>query len=713
VNAGECYGLVGPNGAGKTTLIRILLGLILPDEGEARLFGLRPDLPENRRRVGFVPESAELPHGATPLQLMQRWAVLKGLNPRLALEEGERHLLRLGMKDFLHRPAHRFSKGEKQRTLIALALLGQPDLLVLDEPTDGLDPLGRALIRGVVAEECAAGRTVVLNSHLLSETERVCTRVGILHGGRLVREESLDRTAHAGEQGVSVIHLSAPLQPAEALEIGIEATNREAQYVARHAGVDELNTIIDRLRTRGARLIELRRKQASVEDMLVEIASRPPGPEPETRAFGIEELAQPPRPLTRGTRAVLSVAREIGADLRARRILHVGAGAAFLVLAGLLYAARAEIAQGLAATGRLLGQGHSDAAIQHAGATIGMGLARVSHWLLLFGATFLAALFAPPLIEPRRGILLQAQPVSRGDIATGIFLAVCVITGIAFAAFDLAVFGTARYLGAAVPLRFLCVPFASLVTFAAIYAGTLCATNIFPSGLFSGFVGVAQLIGFSILNDLPAGQLGKSHGFLGFLLGLVPRPDDLDFAAGRLGEGAWPPRSPSSPRWFTPALSSCSSRCSCGGASDEPARPFPSATPGRRPDDFDRGDPLERHGDLVARPLESRQQGARAHPFPHSRVSATAGRECQSHPTTSAAGGCGTSQPEEEPRGGTADGEQGLAALHPEQPEVRARRDGAPERHPEHPVRPEAESLLRSGGARWPCRWRHWIPANA
>jgi len=170
---GECYGLAGRNGAGKTTLIKVMLGLIAPDAGEARVFGVRPDVPDIRRRVGFVPEAAELPKGASPLQLVRRWARLRGLPVQAAVAQGETNLRRLGMGDLLHRPAHRFSKGEKQRTLVVLALLGEPELLVLDEPTDGLDPLGRALVRKVILEECAQGRTVFINSHLLSETERV------------------------------------------------------------------------------------------------------------------------------------------------------------------------------------------------------------------------------------------------------------------------------------------------------------------------------------------------------------------------------------------------------------------------------------------------------------------------------------------------------------------------------------------------------------
>ncbi|HYZ88758.1 MAG TPA: ABC transporter ATP-binding protein, partial [Myxococcales bacterium] len=121
---GECYGLIGPNGAGKTTLIRVMLGLIAPDAGEARLLGVPPEFLDIRRRVGFVPEAAELPPHASPLQLMRRWARLRGVPVPAAVEQGEATLTRLGMGELLTRPAHRFSKGEKQRTLLALALLG-------------------------------------------------------------------------------------------------------------------------------------------------------------------------------------------------------------------------------------------------------------------------------------------------------------------------------------------------------------------------------------------------------------------------------------------------------------------------------------------------------------------------------------------------------------------------------------------------------------
>jgi ABC-2 type transport system ATP-binding protein len=541
IERGQCYGLAGPNGAGKTTLIKIMLGLVQPDAGEVRLFGDRPDLPEVRRRVGFVPEAAEMPHGATPLQLVARWAQLRGLNRCATAEEGERQLLRLGMQELLKRPVHRLSKGEKQRTLLALALLNAPDLLILDEPTDGLDPLGRALMRRVIEEECAAGRTVFLNSHLLSETERICTRVGILHRGRLVREETLNRAHAFHEQGTTLIRLESPLAPEEAQTLGLQPTpDVDGRYRVDHATLTDLNLTIDRLRARGALLMEVQRVQANIEETLTQVAA---GVESATLIAETGPLVEGP-PLASSLldrpRATLRVAREIASDLWARRILHVGFIGALLVLALLVYVSQEQLATGARAAGRMIARSREVNDVISVGKWVGGAAAISSHWSLLVCASFLAALFAPPVLEPRRAILLQAQPVSRGDIATGIFVSVFGIATALFVFFDGLLFAALRYLGGEVSFRFLFTPLLTALAFGAVYAGTLCATYLFPSGLFAGLVGLGQIVLFSILNTLPDAQLGKATGLRGFALSMVPKLNDLGSAAMTLGGGSTP-----------------------------------------------------------------------------------------------------------------------------------------------------------------------------
>src|SRR4051812_11316766 len=538
---GECYGLAGRNGAGKTTLIKVMLGLVAPDGGEARVFGVRPEDPEIRRRVGFVPEAAELPRGASPLQLVRRWARLRGLPTAPAVAQGEAHLRRLGMGDLLHRPAHRFSKGEKQRTLFALALIGEPELLVLDEPTDGLDPLGRALVRKVILEECAAGRTVFINSHLLAETERVCTRVGILHEGRLVREETLG--AHPGEERATTAlvlesALDAELESALAVRRPATSADRAHVYLVEHDDLEALNRALDRVRGAGVRVMEVRRVGRDLEQTFAEVATAAvdaPAVPGDAGALIEADVARS-SPL-RALRATLRVAAEIGADLVARKMVHVAAAGAALYLAAMFFGLRNEIVQGAAAgarqfrTGGLVGEGDM-------ARWVGRVAAAGEYWTLLFGGILLSALFAPQLIEGRRSTLLLAQPVSRADFARGIFASVCALTFAVCAVSGVALFAGVRFLGLDAPVSLAFVPLMTTVAFASIYAGVLLATYLFPSGLFAGIVGLAMALALVFAGNAEAAQPANAQRLSGFVLGLLPKLVGLYHQAMRLGGGA-------------------------------------------------------------------------------------------------------------------------------------------------------------------------------
>ena len=538
---GECYGLAGRNGAGKTTLIKVMLGLVAPDAGEVRVFGVRPDLPEMRRRVGFVPEAAELPRGASPVQLVKRWARLRGLPLAAALAQGEANLRRLGMEELLHRPAHRFSKGEKQRTLVALALLGEPELLVLDEPTDGLDPLGRALVRKVILEECAAGRTVFINSHLLSETERVCTRVGILHDGQLVREEVLGKQAETG-RFTSALVLESPLDVTLESALGARRSASDGGsahgYVVEHDDLGGLNRAIDRIRAAGLRLIEVRRVRRDLETAFTEVATAAAAHE--VAAVDASDLieAPPPRSLPlRGVQATLRVAAEIGSDLVARKMVHVAAAGAGLVLAIMLFALRNQVVQGLAAGARQFRAGgvFDD---QQMAQMIGRGAAAGEYWSLLFGGVLLSALFAPPLLDARRSTLLLAQPVSRADLARGIFVSVCTVALAVCALFGTALFIGARVLGLHVSAALLGVPLLTTVAFASLYAGVLLATYLFRNAFFAAVMGAATGLALLIAGNSEAAQPGNAQNPGGYLLGLLPKIVSLHHQAMLLGAGS-------------------------------------------------------------------------------------------------------------------------------------------------------------------------------
>src|SRR5437762_470308 len=467
VAPGECYGLAGPNGAGKTTLIRLLLGLAAPDAGEVRVLGQRPDAPEVRRRIGFVPEAAELPPAASPRQLVRRFALLRGLRLHEAEPEGLAQLQRMGLAELLDRPAHKLSKGEKQRTLLALALLGAPELLVLDEPTDGLDPLGRALVRRVLREERERGRTVFLNSHLLSETERICTRVGILHRGLLVREHAVQPLSDASGQSAVVLSDPPPsgFRAAPSMQ-GLATESEGSTVLIDHDDVGELNAALDQIRQAGARIVEVRRVRQDLEatfEAAVAGASEPapdPGPPPPEPP---KARSDPLRPLV----ATWRVAREIAADLAARKAGWVALAIGLVVLALFFLALRHDVVSGAAAAVRAFGgpSGVADeATLAH---WVGHYAARFVYWALLPGSVIFAALFAPPLLDPRRTILLYAQPVSRGDVAAALFATVCTLVAAEHVFVVALLFGGVRWLGVSVSPLFLLVCLPLLFAFAA------------------------------------------------------------------------------------------------------------------------------------------------------------------------------------------------------------------------------------------------------
>ena len=189
VEEGEVFGFLGPNGAGKTTMVRTLLGFLRPTGGRGEVFGLdiRKDSVEVRARVGNLPGEFALEDKMTGEGLLRFFARLRGVKDLgYARELAER----LGAE--LHRPMRRLSRGNKQKIGLVQAMFHRPPLLILDEPTGGLDPLVQEEFLDIIEEVKAEGRTVFFSSHNLAEVERVCDRVGIIRGGRLVAEETTD-----------------------------------------------------------------------------------------------------------------------------------------------------------------------------------------------------------------------------------------------------------------------------------------------------------------------------------------------------------------------------------------------------------------------------------------------------------------------------------------------------------------------------------------
>ena len=202
IRAGEFYALLGPNGAGKTTTLRMVAGLLQPDAGSIRIFGVDAlaDPPAAKRMTAWAPDEPLLYDRLSPLEYLEFVAGLWGMEPKLAAARADELLRRLGLWDQRSDRCETFSRGMKQKTVLAGALIHEPRLLILDEPLTGLDAAAARLVRGVLAERVAAGATVILTTHILDVAERMAGRIGILHRGRLLAEGTLADLRHRAGQ---------------------------------------------------------------------------------------------------------------------------------------------------------------------------------------------------------------------------------------------------------------------------------------------------------------------------------------------------------------------------------------------------------------------------------------------------------------------------------------------------------------------------------
>ena len=202
--SGGVTGILGMNGAGKSTLFKLLMGKLRPSSGEVKLFGVNPwKNPAPYARVGFVPEHEKMHDWMTALDFVSTFARLHGMTRDEATAEATRVLEFVGLGEVANKEIGRFSKGMRQRTKIAHALVNDPDLIILDEPLQGCDPLARTTIMNVIRELGKMGRTVLVSSHILSEIERITEQIIILHHGKLVAlgnlhaiRERLDQIPH-------------------------------------------------------------------------------------------------------------------------------------------------------------------------------------------------------------------------------------------------------------------------------------------------------------------------------------------------------------------------------------------------------------------------------------------------------------------------------------------------------------------------------------
>lgn len=297
VKRGEVFGLLGPNGAGKTTLIKVLLGILHPNQGSATVLDLPAGSKSARRKIGYLPENLVFPRHHTGRSALYFYGRLSEMNEsQIRARESELWNI-VGLKGREREPVRRYSKGMRQRLGLAQSMLHDPDLMVFDEPTDGLDPMGRQEIRNVLDQLKERGKTVFLNSHILQEVELVCDRVAIMATGKLrgigTIDELIESHPHASKSTVTVEAIGTMAQIQEAtldcavrdfsvVLDGVEDATSVQRFVVDATDQANVDKVIDRLRENTISIYRMQRYRASLEQVFMSIVGAANSPHSNT-----------------------------------------------------------------------------------------------------------------------------------------------------------------------------------------------------------------------------------------------------------------------------------------------------------------------------------------------------------------------------------------------------------------------------------------------
>jgi len=264
VKTGETFGFLGPNGAGKTTTLKLLVGIIFPSEGSASILGQDFHDPEIKKRIGFLPEQPYFYDYLTAPELLDYYAGLSGMSAADRTQRIPQVLERVGLSDVGNKQLRKFSKGMLQRVGIAQAIVHDPELLILDEPMSGLDPLGRHEIRELIQSLKDAGKTIFFSTHILSDAEALCDRVGVIHQGELRGVGVVNdlRSAAAGKS--EIIWQGSSALPS--VESSLLESHLTGDLVRATVNSDALDLVLAKLRQEHARLVSVTPLHGTLEE---------------------------------------------------------------------------------------------------------------------------------------------------------------------------------------------------------------------------------------------------------------------------------------------------------------------------------------------------------------------------------------------------------------------------------------------------------------
>lgn len=269
IERGEVVGLVGPNGAGKTTIIKTLMGFLFPTSGEVRLFGLKAGSVDARRRIGYLPEVAQYYPFLNAQEALGLYATLQEVPASQKKHMISELIEKVGLSNRDREPLRNFSKGMLQRLGIAQAIMGDPELLILDEITSGLDPVARHDVRNVLLDFKSRGKTIFFSSHELSEVTLLCDRVILLDNGQVLEERSLPEMFSSIRR--HVVTVSGATVP-EAMPEGVSLRSRSGDYMTFVADSDSAQAqLIEMFEKLGVEVVNTVVESGSLEDYFVKV----------------------------------------------------------------------------------------------------------------------------------------------------------------------------------------------------------------------------------------------------------------------------------------------------------------------------------------------------------------------------------------------------------------------------------------------------------
>ena len=265
VREGEIFGIVGPNGAGKTTTMKVMTHLIFPDAGEVQLFGKPTSHTESRRRLGYLPEEPYFYGHLSATEMLQYYGALHGMSRRTIDDRVDDLLELVGLADVPNQPLREFSKGMRQRAGIAQALVNDPDLVILDEPQSGLDPVGRKEVRDLIFRLRDQGKTVVFSSHILVDVEAVCDRVGVMDEGEMVEITDMTEQDDRESSSLEVAFSGLPREAVSEMA-GVERLERSGnKLLAEMATPEDFRQLVSTIVERDGTILDVNRRGRGLE----------------------------------------------------------------------------------------------------------------------------------------------------------------------------------------------------------------------------------------------------------------------------------------------------------------------------------------------------------------------------------------------------------------------------------------------------------------